>query len=167
MKKINESLPSAMTTRGDFTRGIPFYGTKGDFNFTMGRSNFTPGISIKQAPLTDMSRKGDPGLSAMDRFLGHLKFYFKPGDRVRGIKVNSNLRNGQITFQPYPNLRENPKTIIGKICKIKPNYSNDSVRVWIKNQKTLDVQEIYVTSMERIYEGLALKFNQFIEALYD
>jgi hypothetical protein len=154
MKKINESLPSAMTTRGDFTRGIPFYGTKGDFNFTMGRSNFTPGISIKQAPLTDMSRKGDPGLSAMDRFLGHLKFYFKPGDRVRGIKVNSNLR-------------ENPKTIIGKICKIKPNYSNDSVRVWIKNQKTLDVQEIYVTSMERIYEGLALKFNQFIEALYD
>jgi hypothetical protein len=153
-KKINESLPGSMTTRGDFTRGIPFYGTKGDFNFTMGRSNFTPGISIKQAPLTDMSRKGDPGFSAMDRYLGNLKFYFKPGDRVRGIKVNSNLQ-------------ENPKVVIGKICKIKPNYSNDSIRVWIKDQRTLKVQEIYVGSMQRIYEDVALSFNQFIQALYD
>jgi hypothetical protein len=156
MKKIYENLPPGMINRGDFTRGIPFYGIKGDFNFTLGRSQFTPGISIKQTPLTDMSRPGDPGFTPMDYMMGRLKSYFKPGDRVRGVEVNSLLR-------------DRPKTIIGKIVKIKPDYSNDSIRVWVKDQKTLKMYEIYVESMEKIYEsqGLALSFNQFVQTLHD
>ena len=66
MKKINENSISPMVSRGDFTNGLPFYGSKGDFNFTVGRSKFTPGISIKSTPLTDMSVKGDPGFSQFD-----------------------------------------------------------------------------------------------------
>jgi hypothetical protein len=156
-KKIYESLAPGMVNRGDFTRGIPFYGTKGDFNFTLGRSQFTPGISIKQSPLTDMSRPGDPGFSQMDNMLSKVKRFFKPGDRVRGVKVNSMLRDGE------------SKSVVGKVIKIEPNYSNDSIRVFIKDQKTLKVHEIYVGSMEKIYEGrgLALDFNNFIETLYD
>ena len=110
-KKIHESLAPGMVNRGDFTRGIPFYGTKGDFNFTLGRSQFTPGISIKQAPLTDMSRDGDPGFTPMDNMLSRVRRFFKPGDRVRGVKVNSLLRG-------------EPKTAVGKVVKIQPNYSN-------------------------------------------
>jgi hypothetical protein len=156
-KKIYESLAPGMVNRGDFTRGIPFYGTKGDFNFTLGRSQFTPGISIKQTSLTDMSRPGDPGFSPMDNMLSRVKRFFKPGDRVRGVKVNSMLRDGE------------SKTVVGKVIKIEPNYSNDSIRVFIKDPKTLKVHEIYVESMEKIYEsrGLALDFNNFIETLYD
>ena len=156
-KKTYESLAPGMVNRGDFTRGIPFYGTKGDFNFTLGRSQFTPGISIKQAPLTDMSRDGDPGFSPMDNMLSRVRRFFKPGDRVRGVKVNSMLRDGD------------PKTIVGKVVKIQPSYSNDSIRVWIIDQKSKKTHEIYVESMEKIYEngGLALGFNQFVETLYD
>ncbi len=39
-------------------------------NFTTGRSQFTPGISVKQAPLTDMSIKGDPGFTPFDNHVG-------------------------------------------------------------------------------------------------
>ncbi len=156
MKKINENLPPGMINRGDFTRGIPFYGVKGDFNFTLGRSQFTPGISIKQAPLTDMSRPGDPGFTQMDYMLSRIKRYFKPGDRVRGVKVNSLLKG-------------EPKMTIGKVVKIEPNYSNDTIRVWIRDPKTLKMCEIYVESMEKIYESLgpALSFDGFIQTLND
>ena len=56
MSKVNENMGvNSIMQRGDFMRGIPFYGTKGDFNFTLGRSQFTPGVSIKQLPLTNAS----------------------------------------------------------------------------------------------------------------
>lgn len=142
-----------MVSRGDFTRGIPFYGTKGDFNFTVGRSQFTPGISIKQTPLTDMSVRGDTGYTPFDLSIAKLKLYFKPGDRVRGIIVNSQLDN------------ENGKFVVGKLHKISPNYSNTTIRTWIKNPKTLELQEIYPETMERIYEShLAMTFTQFINS---
>lgn len=155
MKKINENLPPGMINRGDFTRGIPFYGNKGDFNFVLGRSQFTPGISIKQSALTDMSKPGDTGFTQMDRMLSKLRNYFKPGDRIRGVLVNS-----EITGEP--------KIVVGKILKIEPNYSNDSIRVWIKDQKTLKVKEVRVESIEKIYENLfAMNFNDFVQTLYD
>lgn len=154
MKRINENHISPMVNRGDFTRGIPFYGTKGDFNFTVGRSKFTPGISVSQVPLTDMSRHGDPGLSDFDMSMNKLKFYFKPGDRVRGVLVNSQLEN------------ENGKVVVGKLHKIVPDYTNNSIRAWIKNPKTLETQEIYVETLERLFESnnRAMSFDQFINS---
>lgn len=154
MKKIEENAYSPRMSRGDFTRGIPFYGTKGDFNFTLGRSKFTPGISISQKPLVDMSVKGDPGFSDLDTSISKLKYYFKPGDRVRGVIVNSMLDH------------ENGKTAVGKLHKVQPDYSNNSIRAWIKNPKTLEIQEIYPETLERIYEAAnrALTFSQFINS---
>lgn len=153
MENLNENRISPLVNRGDFTRGIPFYGTKGDFNFTMGRSQFTPGISIKQTLLTDLSRKGDPGTTPFDQNISTLKTFFKPGDRVRGILVNSQLDE------------DNGKMVVGKLYKIKPDYSNNSIRAWIKNPKTLKLQEIYVESLERVYEShRALSFSQFINS---
>lgn len=154
MKKIDENL--GYITRGDFTRGIPFYGIKGDFNFTVGRSKFTPGISVKQVPLSDMSVHGDPGYSDFDLSVNKIKTYFRPGQRVRGILVNSQLEN------------ENGKMVVGKLHKIQPDYSNQNIRIWISDPKTLEVKEIYPETIERIYESnRALSFNQFVKALYD
>lgn len=152
MKKINESNLSPIVSRGDFTRGIPFYGTKGDFNFTVGRSRFTPGISIKNVPLTDMSKSKNVGLSELDKSMGKIRYYFKPGDRIRGILVNSLIDT------------DNGKMIVGKLESIKPDYSTSSIRAFIKNPKNLKVQEIYVQSMERIYENnhRALTFDEFL-----
>ena len=151
MKKVNEN--SGYATRGDFTRGLPFYGTKGDFNFTVGRSKFTPGISVKQVPLTDLSVKGDPGFSDFDMSVNKLKTYFRPGHRVRGILVNSQLES------------ENGKMVVGRLHKIQPDYSNQNIRVWITDPKTLEVKEIYPETVERIYEShRALSFDQFINS---
>ena len=155
MEKLNENSISPMVSRGDFTRGLPFYGSKGDFNFTVARSKFTPGISIKSTPLTDMSVKGDPGFSEFDTAVNKIKHYFKPGDRVRGIVVNSHLdtEDGRLAF--------------GKIHKISSNYGENTIRIWIKDPKTLETLEIYPESIERIYESSsnrAMTFSQFINS---
>lgn len=152
MKKLNENRISPLMSRGDFTRGIPFYGTKGDFNFTSGRSQFTPGISIKQVPFVDMSVKGDPGFSDLDVMMSRLRQFYKPGDRIRGIEVNSHLAGDSVKY------------IVGKLHKIKPDYSNDSIRVWVKDPKTLKVKEVYMNSIERLFEHRALTFTQFINS---
>ena len=151
MKKINENMGS-MTNRGDFTRNIPFYGPKGDFNFSLGRSRFTPGISVKQVHMTDMSHSGDAGFSEFDRELSRIKHFFKPGDRIRGTLVNSQLES------------EEGKTIVGKLSKILPDQANNSIRAYIKNPKNLKVQEVYIESIERLHESnhRALSFEQFI-----
>ena len=140
-------------SRGDFTRVIPFYVTKGDFNFTAGRSQFTPGISVKQVPFVDMSVKGDTGFSDLDIMISRLRHFFKAGDRIRGIELNSHLG------------KDNVKYVVGKLHKIKPDFSNDTIRVWVKNPKTLQITEVYFESIERLYESnRALTFTQFINS---
>lgn len=153
--RLNEWSSMNAMTSGNFAKGLPFYGTKGDFNFTAGKSQFTPGISVTQVPLTDMSVNGDPGYSQFDLAVNKLKFYFKPGDRVRGTIVNSQIDS------------ENGKVIVGKLHKIVPDYSNSSIRAWIKNPSTLESIEIYVDTIERIYETSSIKalcFSQFIDS---
>jgi hypothetical protein len=153
--RLNEWANSGAITGGNFARNLPFYGAGGDFNFTVSRSQFTPGISISMAPLTDMSVKGDPGFSPFDLELSKLKFYFKPGDRVRGKVINSTLDS------------ENGKIVVGKLHKIVPDYSTNSIRAWIKNPSTLESTEIYVDTIERIYESSskkALDFSKFINS---
>jgi len=150
---VYENYISPLVNRGDFTRGIPFYGTKGDFNFTMGRSQFTPGISIKQVPLQDLSVRGDSGFTELDMSINKLKKYFKPGDRVRGILINSQLGEDAGTM------------VVGKLLKIQPDYANQAIRAWIKNPKTLKSQEIYIETIEKVYEGFrALSFTQFVNS---
>jgi len=155
LERLNEwSAMNAMTT-GNFAKGLPFYGTKGDFNFTVGRSQFTPGISVKQVPLTDMSIKGDPGYSPFDLALSKVKMYFKPGDRVRGIIVNSQTKN------------KNGRVTVGKLQKIEPDYANGIIRAWVMDPKTLKSVEIYIDTIERIYERAAtraLNFSEFINS---
>jgi hypothetical protein len=55
---------------------------------------------------------------------------------------------------------------VGKLHKIQPDYSNNTIRAWIKNPKTLELQEVYIESIERIYESAhrALTFSQFINS---
>lgn len=154
MQKINEDMFGAMARR-DFANGLPFYGTKGDFNFTVGKSQFTPGISVKQVPLTDMSVKGDPGNSPLDDEMSKLRMFFRPGDRVRGVIVNSQIGS------------EKGRVMIGKIVKILPNYSNGTIRCWVRNPKNFELVEVYVDTIERIYERSshrASSFSRFINS---
>jgi hypothetical protein len=155
MERIDEFNAMGSMSTGDFAKGLPFYGTKGDFNFTVGRSQFTPGVSVKQIPLTDMSVKGDPGQSSFDIAISKLRIYFKPGDRVRGTIINSKT------------ISENGRVTIGKLHKIEPNYATGNIRCWVQNPKTLETVEIYVDTIERIYESTnakALTFSQFINS---
>lgn len=156
MKKINENMSAgAMTAfqNRDHMRGLPFYGEKGDFNFVTGKSQFTPGVSIKSLPLSDMSRKGDPGIGEFDRNVNLIKNYYQPGDRVRGTLVNSQIGS------------RGPRTVVGKLSKVEINRRDNTIKVYIKDPSTLEVMEIYVDSMERLYESnpwRAKSFSQFI-----
>jgi hypothetical protein len=155
MSNVNENMTPAITAfqNRDYLRGIPFYGEKGDFNFVTGKSQFTPGVSIKQLPLSDMSRKGDPGISEFDRNVGLIKQYYKPGDRVRGVLVNSHIGSDE------------GKMIVGKLNRVEINRRDHTIKVFIKNPETLETEEIYVDTMERLYEskpGMALSFSEFI-----
>ena len=118
----------------------------------MGRSQFTPGISIKQLPLSDMSRNSDVGISEFENAVNIIKHYFKPGYRVRGIKINSHLDS------------ENGRTIIGKLDKVDINRRDHTIKIYIKDPETLESHEIYVDTMERMYESkyLALSFSEFL-----
>jgi len=156
MKKLQEQNNSALGNfqNRDNMRGLPFYGAKGDFNFTVGRSQFTPGVSIKQLPLSDMSRHGDPGIGEFDQNINKIKFHYQPGDLIRGILVNSQLKSN------------NGKVVIGKLKNVKVDRRNHTIRVYIVEPKTGKVQEIYVDTMERIFESVnrALTFSQFLRS---
>lgn len=153
MKRVNENRTFTSFQRQDGMRGLPFYGEKGDFNFVIGRSQFTPGVSIKNVPLSDMSRKSDPGVSQFDLNINMLKYHFKPGDRIRGIIVNSMIGT------------ENGRTVVGKLDSIKVNRRDKTIKVFIRDPKTLEKKEIYVDTMERVFESYrALSFAQFVNS---
>jgi len=125
-----------------FQAGLPFYGTKGDFNFVMGKSQFTPGISIKQLPLKDLSINVEAGFSDFDGYINTLRRMFKPGDRVRGIEMNSLLKED-----------DDGKQIVGKFDNIKIDYDNEQIRAFVKNPETLKKMEVYPDTMERLFEN--------------
>lgn len=154
MKRLNEhsSTITGFQSR-DYMRGMPFYGQKGDFNFVTGRSQFTPGVSIKQVPLSDMSRNGDPGVSEFDRNVNIIRYNYKPGDRVRGILVNSQIKN------------KGGRMVVGRLLEVKVDRRNNTIKAFIKDPKTLQKREIYIDTMERLYESNSFKamtFAQFI-----
>jgi hypothetical protein len=98
-----------------------------------------------------MSIKGDPGFTPFDIKLSTLRTFFKPGDRIRGVIVNSQTKG-------------EPRMITGKLHKMLPNYKNGSVRVWIRDPKTLKLTEVYIDPIERLYESRAMSFEQFINS---
>jgi hypothetical protein len=127
----------------DFTRGLPFYGEKGDFNFVMGRSQFTPGISIKILPLSDLSRNADVGVTEFRQYVNTINNMFKPGDRIRGIEMNSMLTEED----------DDGTQVVGRFDKIKVDYSNQQIRAFIKDPSTMKITEVYPGTMERIMES--------------
>jgi hypothetical protein len=155
MSKINEGTGAVTAFQNrDNMRGLPFYGAKGDFNFTTGRSQFTPGISIKLLPLSDMSHNGDTGISEFDSQVNIIKHFFKLGDRIRGKIINSFIDS------------EEGRTVVGKLEKIKVDRRNHKITAFVRDPETLESTEIYVDTMERITEAknLAMTFSQFINS---
>jgi hypothetical protein len=127
----------------NFSKGLPFYGEKGDFNFVMGRSQFTPGISIKILPLSDLSRNADVGVTDFRQYVNTINNMFKPGDRIRGIEMNSMLSDRN----------EDGTQVVGKFDKIKVDYKNEQIRAFVKDPSTLKTKEVYPDTMERLMEN--------------
>ena len=147
----------------DFTRGLPFYGEKGDFNFVMGRSQFTPGISIKILPLSDLSRNADVGISEFRQYVNTINNIFKPGDRIRGIEMNSLVKED-----------DDGEQVVGRFDNIKVDYENKQIRAFVKDPVTLKKTEVYPDTMERLMEsksyntyqtGIIPSFESFIANL--
>lgn len=155
MSKLNEGSGSVTAFQNrDNMRGMPFYGGKGDFNFTTGRSQFTPGISIKLLPLSDMSKNGDAGFTDFDSQVNIIKKFYKLGDRVRGKAINSFIES------------EEGREVVGKLCKLTVDRRNHKITALVKDPETLETEEIYIDTMERISESrnFAMSFSDFINS---
>lgn len=148
----------------NFTRGLPFYGEKGDFNFVMGRSQFTPGISIKILPLSDLSRNADVGISEFRQYVNTINNMFKPGDRIRGIEMNSLVKK-----------EDEGEQVVGRFDTIKVDYQNKQIRAFVKDPVTMKKTEVYPDTMERLMEsrtysqtktGAIFSFKDFIDNNY-
>jgi hypothetical protein len=152
MSELNEAKGYNAFQQRDKMAGLPFTGRSGDFNFVTGRSQFTPGISIKQLPLSDLSLNSDVGISEFESNINVINHYFRPGMRVRGLLVNSTIGS------------KNGRVVIGKLDKIDVNRRDHTIKVYIKDPETLDTQEIYIDSLERLYESKyrAFSFSEFI-----
>lgn len=134
----------------DFLRGLPYYGQKGDFNFTTGRSKYTPGVSIRLLPLRDMSRNADKKPSDFDQYVSHIKNYFNPGDRVRGTEINSQFEGGE---------DDAGIEVVGRFHKFDFDYTNQRVRTYVQDPETLEVTEVYPETMIRIMESASYGAN--------
>jgi len=154
MKYIKENSAMGQFNSRDHMRGLPYYGAKGDFNFVTGRSRFSPGISIKNLPLSDMSRNTDVGISGFRTNVNNINKTYRRGDRVRGILVNSQVDS------------DNGKTILGLLKTIIVDERNHTIKIYINDPTTNDEREIYVDTMERIFESshLAMSFIQYIKS---
>jgi len=154
MSKLDEARGYNGFQQRDQMAGLPFTGQSGDFNFVTGRSQFTPGVSIKQHPRSDLSLNTDIGITEFESKVNVIKHYFRPGMRVRGILVNSQLDS------------ENGRVVIGKLEKLDINLRDHTIKVYIKDPETLETQEIYIDSLERLYESKyrAFSFSEFINS---
>jgi hypothetical protein len=125
-------------------RGLPFYGQKGDFNFVTGKSQFTPGVSIKLLPLKDLSLVGSERKPTdFERYINHVKKFFKPGDRVRGTEINSQFESND----------DDGTLVVGNFERFEIDYDNKRVRTFLKNRETMETFEVYPETMERVFES--------------
>lgn len=136
--------------------GLPFYG-KGDFNFVAARGNFTPGIAIKILPLSDLSKPNtDPVTDPFEEYTRELTSTFKPGTRMKALKVNS------------VHTEKNPKPIVGKFDSFKVDKKTKTIRAFILDPKSLEKYEVYPESLTRLNEsqsydnGRAKTFLEFL-----
>lgn len=123
--------------------GLPFYG-KGDFNFVAARGNFTPGIAIKILPLADLSKPNtDIQQDDFDIFTKELMNTFKPGTRMKGLKVNS------------VHIEKHPKPVVGKFDSFKVDKKTKTIRAFILDPKSLEKYEVYPESLTRLNESVS------------
>jgi len=123
--------------------GLPFYG-KGDFNFVASRSNFTPGIAIKILPLADLSNpRGEVQPDSFEREVKELTSSFKPGSRMKGLKVNS------------VHTEKNPKPIVGKFDSFKVDKNTRTIRAFIIDPNSLEKYEVYPESLTKLNESVS------------
>jgi hypothetical protein len=57
------------------------------------------------------------------------------------------------------------KMVVGRLLEVKVDRRNNTIKAFIKDPKTLQKKEIYIDTMERLYESNSFKamtFAQFI-----
>lgn len=135
-------------------RGLPFYG-KGDFNFIAARSNFSSGISIKVLPLSDLSRVQPVEIDEFDQEVKELNSLFKKGSRISGVKVNSIFKNKN----------NKPDYIIGKFEGLKIDRQQKAIKAFIRDPKTMKVEEVYPETLSRLNESKTHLAKTFLDFL--
>lgn len=135
-------------------KGLPFYG-KGDFNFVVSRSQFSPGIAISVLPLSDLSRPQVVDINEFDQDIKALNNAFRKGSRLSGVIVNST----------FTNKKHEPEQVIGKFESFKVDQKQKTIRAFIRDPKSMKIVEVYPETLTRLTESkshLAKTFLDFV-----
>jgi len=136
-------------------QGLPFFG-RSDFNFAAAKSPYSPGITIKILPLSDLSRVGAVDVDSFADGISQLNQKFKRGSRISGIQVNSHIADK----------KRNPKVVIGKFEALKIDRETKSIRAFIRDPKSLKLVEVYPETLTRLTEskseGRAKTFLEYL-----
>ncbi len=136
-------------------QGLPFFG-RSDFNFAAAKSPYSPGITIKILPLSDLSRVAAVDVDSFADGINQLNQKFKRGSRISGIQVNSQIADK----------KRNPKVVIGKFEALKIDRETKSIRAFIRDPKSLKLVEVYPETLTRLTEskseGRAKTFLEYL-----
>lgn len=136
-------------------QGLPFFG-RSDFNFAAAKSPYSPGITIKILPLSDLSRVAAVDVDSFAAGINQLNQKFKRGSRISGIQVNSQIADK----------KRNPKVVIGKFEALKIDRETKSIRAFIRDPKSLKLVEVYPETLTRLTEskseGRAKTFLEYL-----
>lgn len=136
-------------------QGLPFFG-RSDFNFAAAKSPYSPGITIKILPLSDLSRVAPVNIDSFENGINQLNQRFKKGSRISGIQVNSHVIDK----------KKNPNVVIGKFETLKVDRQTKTIRAFIRDPKSLKLVEVYPETLTRLTEskseGRAKTFLEYL-----
>lgn len=138
--------------KNSFTSSIPFQG-RGDFGFVASQSNFTPGITIKLLPLSDLSLPQEVETSEFDQLINDLNDQFRPGKRLSGVEVNTQHQKG------------GSNKVFGRFIGFQLDRKHQVIRAFIRDSQSNKKVEVYPSSLMSVNEATDHHTKTFMQFL--
>lgn len=138
--------------KNSFISQIPFQG-RGEMGFVASQSNFTPGITIKILPLSDLSLPQQVEVSEFDQLINDLNNQFRPGRRLSGVEVNSQHQKG------------GSHKIFGRFVGFELDRKHQVIRAFIRDSVSNQKVEVYPASLMTVNESSSHHTKTFMQFL--
>lgn len=138
--------------KNSFISQIPFQG-RGEMGFVASQSNFTPGITIKILPLSDLSLPQEVEISEFDQLVNDLNNQFRPGKRLSGVEVNTQHQKG------------GSNKVFGRFIGFELDRKHQVIRAFIRDSVSNQKVEVYPASLMTVNESASHHTKTFMQFL--